>query len=410
MAVIGNNNITSTAKNICYSASPGTFTATTPTGGSGSYTYNWQQAPYPAGSPWTNCPGASTVMTNFNYINAITSSLLIRRVVHSVGYTDSISAPQVLTVYAVMAAGNVSGTQTICYNSAPTQFTSLQAGSGGAPPGAYNWQKSTNNSTWSNADGTRNQATYTVPAPLTSTMYYRRQWVASPCTTVQTASITVTVSAQLAGGSISGDANVCSGVNVPNISNVTPGSGGSGASTYGWEKNVNGGFQIIAGETNNFYAPGESFTNPSTTSVVYRRSYTNTCGTAYSNIITYTIRPVFVVGALNPSDNQTIQPGEQPNQISQGTLPTGGSAPYIYLWKYSTNMVDWINLAETTAYYQPPVLQQTTYYRRFDRDTICQSTPLQATNTITITINAHRSSGLFGDNKKLLFNGKEIKF
>lgn len=147
MAEISNNIITSVAKNICYPTAPGIFTGSDPTGGSGVYTYNWQQAPYPAGSPWTNCPGASTVRTNFNYTNPITSSLLIRRVVHSVGYTDSISAPQVLTVYAVMAAGNVSGTQTICYNSAPTQFTSLQAGSGGAPGGTYNWQKSTNNST-----------------------------------------------------------------------------------------------------------------------------------------------------------------------------------------------------------------------------------------------------------------------
>ena len=83
------------------------------------------------------------------------------------------SAPVNITVYDAVKPGSIGTTKEICYNTNP-EITSEAPASGGDGGGtAYQWQKSTNGTDWSNIDGATS-ATYN-PGDLTTTIWYRRQ-------------------------------------------------------------------------------------------------------------------------------------------------------------------------------------------------------------------------------------------
>jgi gliding motility-associated-like protein len=62
---------------------------------------------------------------------------------------------------------------------------------------------------------------------------------------------------------------------------------------------------------------------------------------------------------------QTICSGNAPSTLT-GTAPSGGSPPYSYLWKQSTDNVTWTNASGTnnTVSYSPPPLTSNMYYLR----------------------------------------------
>ena len=91
--------------------------------------------------------------------------------------------------------GTIGVAQTICYNTSPAPLTQLTAPSGGTGTYTYQWQRSTNNSTWSNITGAT-LPTYSPPA-LLATTYYRRSVKSTGYTTVRTASVRITVSPRI---------------------------------------------------------------------------------------------------------------------------------------------------------------------------------------------------------------------
>jgi len=68
--------------------------------------------------------------------------------------------------------GSIGSAQTICYNSTPSSLTNSTSASGGSGSYSYQWQTSSNNSTWSNISGATS-STY-APGALTFSTYYRR--------------------------------------------------------------------------------------------------------------------------------------------------------------------------------------------------------------------------------------------
>ena len=93
-----NGNLTAgsigTAQTICYNATPGALTqVTAPTGGTGTYTYQWQSSP--DNTSWTNITGA----TQTGYTPpALSASTYYRRVVTSGSYTPVNSNTVQITV------------------------------------------------------------------------------------------------------------------------------------------------------------------------------------------------------------------------------------------------------------------------------------------------------------------------
>src|SRR5690606_918272 len=101
------------------------------------------------------------------------------------------------TVYQTLSPGAINGAKTICYNSSAGTLGNTTSPSAGNGSYAYQWQVSSNNSTWSNITGAT-ASTYS-PGTLTATHWYRRG-VVSCGETKYTSSVKVTVRPALSAG------------------------------------------------------------------------------------------------------------------------------------------------------------------------------------------------------------------
>ena len=141
-------------------------------GGSGTYTYQWQSS-YD-NSNWTNVSG----QTGTTYSPPLVSPGLYYRVaVTSNGVTAYTNSANV-TVNEPLTGGTITGPSgTIGYNTSPGTLGSTQDAFGGSCyPGdyRYQWQYSTDGVNFYNLPGATGN-TYTPTTPLTASLYFRRQ-------------------------------------------------------------------------------------------------------------------------------------------------------------------------------------------------------------------------------------------
>jgi large repetitive protein len=102
------SNTITAAQVICYNTAPATLTGSTPAGGNGAYSYQWQSAPDNA--TWTAIPGDTTISVS---PPALTATTYFRRIVSS-GSCSSTSASIKITVSPVIANNTISAKQAIC--------------------------------------------------------------------------------------------------------------------------------------------------------------------------------------------------------------------------------------------------------------------------------------------------------
>ena len=84
-----------------------------------------------------------------------------------------------------------------------------------------------------------------------------------------------------------------------------------------------------------------------------------------------------------------------PSTLTQITAPTGagGSATYTYQWQSSTDSINFSNISgATTSTYNPPVITQTTYYRRITVSGGCRANSNIVTVKITLSVPASPGS------------------
>jgi gliding motility-associated-like protein len=276
------------------------------TGGTGTYTYQWEQS-VDEGLNFTNIPGA----TNSVYQSlAAGSKTLFRRIVAS--GVCPVSVSNTITVYVtdgVQPGSITSANTTVCSNTSIFQtIASLSASSlGSGDPGSatYFWQKSTDNSLWTDIPGT-NTETYTETNPLSTTTYYRRCVSMGPahCDTAYTNTVAIHVSV-LTTGSIGYDHALCSNSSAV-ISEITGATGNN--IHYQWIQSSNLGrtWEIAEGTAslNNYQSPKLSATR------WYKRLAISSCGQDSSNIVKIDIIPMPIVSAGNDttvSKNSVIQ-------------------------------------------------------------------------------------------------------
>src|SRR5690606_14293047 len=142
------------------------------------------------------------------------------------------------TVRPSLNAGAITVTEPlpICYNGNPSAIGNSSSPSGGDSNYSYQWQVSTNNSTWSNISGAT-AVTYD-PGPLTSNRWYRRR-VTSCGETKYTSSVQITVRPSLNAGAparpqtdrYSGDPSA--------LGNSSSPSGGDSNYSYQWQVSTN---------------------------------------------------------------------------------------------------------------------------------------------------------------------------
>ncbi len=371
---------------ICYGGTPAPLTATAPTGGSGTFTYNWQVL---GGSVWSNIPGA-TAMTYAP--GALTVTTKYRQMQTdafcganptTIGYTNEVT----ITVHPMMTAGTAGADQTICNGGVPAPLTAT-APTGGSGTFAYNWQVF-DGTNWVDITGAT-AMTY-APGGLTVTTKYRQKQTdtfcgSNPATVVYTNEVTITVYPVMVAGTAAADQTICNG-GVPAPLTASAATGGSGTFAYNWQVFDGTNWVDITGATTMTYAPGVL-----TATTKYRQKQTDTfCGSnpttvVYTNEVTITVHPVMVAGTA--AANQAICYGTAPAPLT-ATAATGGSGTFAYNWQVFDGSA-WVDIAGATGMtYAPGILTVTTKYRQKQTDTFCGSNPSTVvyTNEVTITVN-----------------------
>ncbi len=418
-AVITNNNVAAT-QTICYNTAPAGLTGTAPAGGTGVYTYQWQNSA--DNVTFNNIGGA----TGANYAPpALTATTWYRRIVNS-GPCANISGSIQITVYTNLTPGTIQSAQSICYNTAPAQLTQATAPTGGTGAYTYQWQDSPDNVTFTNIGGAT-ASSYSPPV-LTANRYYRTKsyqrsmrygkqpintyhclcrsdtgqrrerpdyllqhssrpaytahcthrrtrWLCLSvakfsrqrhmvkyrrgnscniqsagthcqhllqaqghkrclCTGLQRFSTYYRLGPSLQPGTIGTAQSICYNTAPAALTQLTAPTGGTGVYTYQWQDSPdNVTFNNIGGATGVGYAPPVL-----TATRYYRRNVTSgTCGTVSSASVTITVYGNLTAGTVQSA--QTICYNTAPAQLTQATAPTGGTGAYTYQWQDSPDNV-----------------------------------------------------------------------
>ncbi|TRX40503.1 PA14 domain-containing protein [Flavobacterium restrictum] len=372
---------------ICNGTQPADITLTGNTG-----TIQWQSSPNNA--TWTNITGATTSPLASAQMGSLSATQYYRAVVTSGVCAVANSTAVTVTVNAVVTAGAIAASQTICNGATPAALTSSTNGTGSGII-TYEWQTNASGSYVTVLSAT--SATYAPPALTTTTSYQRRTVSVSggtTCYSSYTTAVTITVNAAVTAGTIGTAQTICSSATPAALTSVTNGSG-SGTITYEWQTNASGSFVTISGATSATYAPPAL---TATTSYQRRTVSVNgiTCYSGYTTPITITISSAIATNTIATA--QTICSGTTPAALT-GSTPTGGSGTYAYLWESSTTSASagFGNASGTNSNigYSPASLSATTWYRRTVTSGGCSNTstvieitvtPLTATPTIgTIT-------------------------
>lgn len=185
--VLNNNTISSANQQICSGTSGASITAAIPSGGNGTYTYNWLSSTTSATGGFAN---ASGTRTGQNYTPGVrTQPTWFKRLVSSGGCTDTSGVLHIDVVPKV--TNNLSGNQTHCARMAAS-FTE-PAPTGGNGPYTFLWISSaTGNATdYAAAPGVNSGQSYNT-GPLTASTWYKRIVYSGVCTdTSQARKITI---------------------------------------------------------------------------------------------------------------------------------------------------------------------------------------------------------------------------
>jgi len=274
---------------ICTGSAPAGFTsATLPTGGNGTFTYQWQFSTVSSTGPWSNAPGVST---NSTYTSgALTQTTYFQRVATSGSCTPPTGAsnPMTVVVNQAVSPGTVSGNQSICSGQTPTPLTSVLGASGGdGSIYTYLWQQSTTSSTgpWSSAGGANTGVNYSPPA-LTVTTFYQRVATSGLCAAQAAGPITVTVNPLPTAATPTGGGAVCSGNPAPDINWTLTGTAPFNI-TYTMTP---GGPVVVSGWPTNTFTITAPNPGVNTTYQITALSDANTCiGTAFGGTASVTI-------------------------------------------------------------------------------------------------------------------------
>lgn len=363
--------------------------STSASGGTGSFNYQWQ---YNNGGSWSNVSNGSPA--GATYTGATTNSFTASGFSNAGIYEyqcvisqsgngcNQITTNSINVTVEPDPSINIVGAATICSGGIATLLASENGGTGTY---TYQWQNSSDGSSWTNIGGATNP-TYTTPA-LASTMYYQAIVNASGsgCNPATSNSQAITIVPDPTISTHPTGATICAGATHSMSVNA---SGGTPSLTYQWQSSSdNSTWNDIVGATSSNY------TTPILTSQTYYRVIVDAGGSAcdgvISNTATVSIYDALQAGTI--SAEQTICNNTVPSTLT-GTMPSGGDGTYAYQWQSSTNCTGtWTDIpGATSANYSPGTLSQTTCYRRMVSDDNCgiaYSTPISINTDLLLHFN-----------------------
>ncbi|RYE17148.1 MAG: hypothetical protein EOP51_24440, partial [Sphingobacteriales bacterium] len=266
------------------------LTGNTPTSGTGTWTVTSGQ---PATDYEFSAPNSPTSTFTGKAAGVYTVTWTIST---GSGSCSSASSSRVTVQPELLGNQITTANSTICSGSRPAVIT-ISVPTGGAGGYTYQWQTSTNGSTYTNVATT---ASYQPPI-LTNTgnativNYYRRLVTSGNCATSVSNVVTFTVDPALGNNAVTAaNNNICFNGATGAITGSTV-TGGTGTYTYQWQRSTDGGstFTDIANATAVNYDPGV-LTNGGNSILTfqYRRIVTSGACTSQSSAVIITVNPL----------------------------------------------------------------------------------------------------------------------
>ncbi|MBA9078610.1 gliding motility-associated C-terminal domain-containing protein [Rufibacter quisquiliarum] len=281
-----NNNFITADQVIYGNSKPNTLSGTTPSGGNGTYSFEWQS------STTGSSTGFTAIEENGNSRTyspgPLTQTTWFRRVVIS-GGCRHISGVVTITIRTAVSQNTITADQNICAGSTPATLTGSDP-VGGDGDFSYAWEMSTTSPTsgFVTAPGIADDKNY-APAALQQTAWFRRK-VSSGASTSTSNTVKVTVFAAVTNNTISTDQTICVGSSPARLTGSTP-SGGNGTFTYVWESSTTSestGFTTAAGTSSEqHYSPGTL----QRTTWFRRRVLSGSCNNIISAAVMITANP-----------------------------------------------------------------------------------------------------------------------
>ena len=371
---ISANQITSNSQTVCTGSVPSQINATQPTGGDGlSYNYTWLKST-------TSASAGFTAITSSNVKNytpgATTQNTWYKRVVSSGACSNDTSMAIKITVTNPITTNAIlSGTQSICSGSSPSQIYASQPTGGDGVNYNYVWLKSTTSATNGFSAIQSSYGMHYLPGVITQNTWFKRVVSSGACFNDTSAALLISVTNPISSNTITSSTQIiCSGSMPAQITASQP-AGGDGLNyNYTWlfsTTNASTGFVAIQSSNTQNFNPAiinqdtwykrvvNSGSCASDTSIAVKISVTNSISS--NNII---------------SAPQSVCIGSIPSEIIASN-PTGGDGlSYTYQWMSSTvgsNSGFNIIVNANSKNYFPTALNQDTWFKRIVSSGLCMS-------------------------------------
>ncbi|WP_395053183.1 hypothetical protein [Flavobacterium sp.] len=343
---------------------------------------------------FTSIAGQTTNTLSGATIGSLTATKYFRALVQSGGCSAVFSNVVTINVNPITVSGTVSGNQTICSGSQPTNLTLV------GNVGSIQWQSSNDNVTFASISGqTTNTLSGTTIGNLTATKYFRALVQSGVCASVFSNVVTINVNPTSVSGTVSSNQTICSGFQPSSLTLA------GNIGTIQWQSsNDNVSFTSISGQTTNTLS-GTIIGNLTATKYFRVLVQSGVCSTVLSNVVSVSITPLSVGGIV--SNDQTICFGTNPND-----LILSGNVGTVLMWQKSTdsNFTSPTNIANTNSTLTGisiGIITTTTYFRAVVQNGSCSSI---YSNYITISAGNSTWNGSSWDafpsgNTTLIFNG-----
>lgn len=357
-------------------ATPATLTSVTAaSGGSGSFTYQWQSSVFERGT-FIDIPGAISENYSPGPLNQTTYFRRTAKDVRcfNIGHTG---VATVLVTNGILNAGSFTiGSSCFFPGFPPAALVTAYEPTGGVAPYRVEWQSSTDNANFTSIPGA--SASRYQPGILTQSTYFRKKITDAAGTVAYSRPELITmVDTPLTGGTIKATSDVaCLGSSPAEITSTGSPTGYGGGLGYQWQYMTasSGGWKNIEGQVRASFIP-----DPITEKTTFRRLAIENCGTnqrsVSSNEVVIDIRPALIAGDIEPT-SQMIRRGGTPVPLRSVAGPSGGTGSYTISWENADLAVGpWSTISsEHSLSYQPPSLTQSAYYRRVVEDDNCLAT------------------------------------
>ena len=307
--VIATNTITCSSPSTgCSPLNPGNIVGSTPTGGNGTYAYQWQSSV--DNVVWTNISGATSISYD---PPAVTTTTYFQRIVTSGGCSSSSSVcTYVVGTDITNNTITAPSPQSFCGSGNPGNIVgSVPTGGGSSGSFTYQWQSSTDQITWTNiTSGNGGTGQSYDPPSLSQTTYYRRIALRNNCSAETSSTVVITINPNPTPViTANSPLSLCSGATPPD--NVTLSTAAQTGNVYLWSP---GG----ATTSNIFVTTAGNYTVQVTNA--------NGCvGTSAAAVVTVTSPPTLTCSSTN-----VLCKGALTGTASVSA--TGGATPYTYLW------------------------------------------------------------------------------